>query len=69
MSLINDALKQARKAPPRNTPSSLPPLQAVSASTRVVPISVRIEPSSRSKKSGSPRLALLGYSSCTSSRF
>ena len=29
MSLINDALKQARKAPPRNTPSSLPPLQAV----------------------------------------
>jgi hypothetical protein len=27
MSLINDALKQARKAPPRNTPSSLPPLQ------------------------------------------
>ena len=29
MSLINDALKQARKAPPRNTPSSLPPLQPV----------------------------------------
>ena len=27
MSLINDALKQARKAPPRNTPSALPPLQ------------------------------------------
>jgi hypothetical protein len=27
MSLINDALKQARQAPPRNTPSSLPPLQ------------------------------------------
>jgi len=26
MSLINDALKQARKAPPRNTPSALPPL-------------------------------------------
>jgi hypothetical protein len=30
MSLINDALKQARKAPPRNMPSSLPPLQSVS---------------------------------------
>ena len=29
MSLINDALKQARKAPPRNTPSTLPPLQPV----------------------------------------
>jgi hypothetical protein len=27
MSLINDALKQARQAPPRNTPSTLPPLQ------------------------------------------
>jgi hypothetical protein len=27
MSLINDALKQARQAPPRNTPSALPPLQ------------------------------------------
>jgi hypothetical protein len=27
MSLINDALKQARKAPPRNTPSAVPPLQ------------------------------------------
>jgi hypothetical protein len=27
MSLINDALKQARQAPPRNTPNSLPPLQ------------------------------------------
>jgi hypothetical protein len=26
MSLINDALKQARKAPPRNVPSALPPL-------------------------------------------
>jgi hypothetical protein len=26
MSLINDALKQARKAPPRNLPSALPPL-------------------------------------------
>jgi hypothetical protein len=29
MSLINDALKQARKAPPRNTPNSLPPLRPV----------------------------------------
>jgi hypothetical protein len=29
MSLINDALKQARKAPPRNLPSALPPLQPV----------------------------------------
>ena len=29
MSLINDALKQARKAPPRNTPSALPPLQPI----------------------------------------
>ncbi|HEY5042173.1 MAG TPA: hypothetical protein VIK53_09235 [Verrucomicrobiae bacterium] len=27
MSLINDALKQARQAPPRNTPNSLPPLR------------------------------------------
>ena len=27
MSLINDALKQARQAPPRNTPGTLPPLQ------------------------------------------
>jgi hypothetical protein len=27
MSLINDALKKARKAPPRNTPSAVPPLQ------------------------------------------
>jgi hypothetical protein len=29
MSLINDALKQARKAPPRNAPSALPALQPV----------------------------------------
>ncbi len=28
MSLINDALKQARQAPPRSTPSTLPPLQS-----------------------------------------
>ena len=27
MSLINDALKQARKAPPRNLPTSVPPLR------------------------------------------
>jgi len=32
MSLINDALKQARKAPPRNVPSSLSPLQPTAAS-------------------------------------
>jgi len=30
MSLINDALKQARKAPPRNVPSALQPLQPAS---------------------------------------
>jgi len=29
MSLINDALKQARQAPPRNPPNSLPPLRPV----------------------------------------
>lgn len=29
MSLINDALNQARKAPPRNPPSALPPFQPV----------------------------------------
>ena len=29
MSLINDALKQARKAQPRSTPNALPPLQPV----------------------------------------
>ncbi len=29
MSLINDALKEARKAPPPSTPSALPPLQPV----------------------------------------
>jgi len=29
MSLINDALKQARKAPPRNIPSALSPLRPV----------------------------------------
>lgn len=31
MSLINDALKQARKAQPRNTPNALPPLQPVAS--------------------------------------
>jgi hypothetical protein len=31
MSLINDALKQARKAPPRNTPASLSPLHPAAA--------------------------------------
>ena len=29
MSLINDALKQARQTPPRNQPNSLPPLRPV----------------------------------------
>ena len=29
MSLINDALKKAKQAPPRNLPNSLPPLQPV----------------------------------------
>ena len=31
MSLINDALKQARKAQPRNVPAALPPLQPMAA--------------------------------------
>jgi hypothetical protein len=31
MSLINDALKQARKAPPRNVPTALTPLQPAAA--------------------------------------
>jgi hypothetical protein len=35
MSLINDALKQARKAPPRNTPSALPPLPPVANESAV----------------------------------
>ena len=29
MSLINDALKRAKQAPPRNAPNALPPLQPV----------------------------------------
>ena len=29
MSLINDALKQARQGPPRNTPGAMPPLQPI----------------------------------------
>ena len=36
MSLINDALKQARKAPPRNTPSSLPPLSPAASDSSPV---------------------------------
>jgi hypothetical protein len=36
MSLINDALKRARQAPPRNTPNSLPPLQPVRAGSSPV---------------------------------
>jgi hypothetical protein len=37
MSLINDALKQARKAPPRSTPSALPPLQPVAREPSSLP--------------------------------
>jgi len=36
MSLINDALKQARKAPPRNLPSALPPLPPVASESPVL---------------------------------
>jgi len=37
MSLINDALKKARQAPPRNTPSALPPLQPADRETWRLP--------------------------------
>jgi hypothetical protein len=37
MSLINDALKRAKQAPPR-TPNSLPPLQPVAEESSLVPI-------------------------------
>ncbi|HEX9047405.1 MAG TPA: hypothetical protein VF988_10295, partial [Verrucomicrobiae bacterium] len=40
MSLINDALKQARKAPPQNLPAALPPPQPVAHEPS--PISGRI---------------------------
>jgi hypothetical protein len=36
MSLINDALKQARKTPPPNTPSALPPLVPHSEGPRLL---------------------------------
>lgn len=38
MSLINDALKQARQAPPRNTPNVLPPRPAASQEPGTVAI-------------------------------
>jgi hypothetical protein len=37
MSLINDALKQARKAPPRNLPAALPPLRPAADHSSLVP--------------------------------
>jgi hypothetical protein len=37
MSLINDALKQARKAPPRNLPTAVPPLRPVADDSSPVP--------------------------------
>ena len=37
MSLINDALKQARKAPPRNLPTSVPPLRPGADDSSLVP--------------------------------
>jgi len=47
MSLINDALKQARQAPPRNSPNSQPPLRPVveegsSAATWLIPAIILI---------------------------
>lgn len=37
MSLINDALKQARKAPPRNLPTAVPPLRPAADDSSPVP--------------------------------
>lgn len=37
MSLINDALKQARKAPPRNLPTALPPLPPTRSDSSLLP--------------------------------
>lgn len=37
MSLINDALKQARKGPPRNPPTSAPPLKPAGDEASLVP--------------------------------
>ncbi len=37
MSLINDALKRAKQAPPRNAPNSLPPLQPVAEESSWLP--------------------------------
>jgi hypothetical protein len=44
MSLINDALKQARQAPPRGTPNSLPPLQPAAAPEDHSPAAVWLVP-------------------------
>jgi hypothetical protein len=38
MSLINDALKRAKQAPPRNPPTSLPPLQPAAEEASLVPV-------------------------------
>ena len=37
MSLINDALKRAKQAPPRNAPNSLPPLQPAAEENSMLP--------------------------------
>jgi len=44
MSLINDALKQARQAPPRNPPNSTPPLQPAAAPDDPSPTAVWLVP-------------------------
>jgi hypothetical protein len=38
MSLINDALKRAKQAPPRNTPNALPPLRPAAEEPSSVPV-------------------------------
>ena len=44
MSLINDALKQARQTPPRNTPNSMPPLQPAQNHQESSPTAVWLVP-------------------------
>jgi len=44
MSLINDALKQARQAPPRNPPNSTPPLQPAATPDDASPTAVWLVP-------------------------
>ena len=44
MSLINDALKQARQTPPRNPPNSLPPLQPAHNHQESSPMAVWLVP-------------------------